>query len=80
MTAELPRTAPQFADCQIFGLTYAETAILRTVSSTFTETQIYPTDPNVFDNADFLAPETTEWPITSALHQLDTSLGDHPIA
>jgi hypothetical protein len=39
-----------------------------------------PQTPNVFDDADFLTPESTEWPITSAVHQLGTSLGDHPIA
>jgi hypothetical protein len=59
---------------KIIRLAHAQASTLNTVPSAFTQTGRYPTD------ADLLASETTERPITPPPSQLDTSLSDHPIA
>jgi hypothetical protein len=40
---------------KIFGLVYAQAATLKTVDSALNKTGIYPTNPNVFGEADFTA-------------------------
>jgi hypothetical protein len=47
--------------------------------SAFTKTQICLTYPNFFDDANFLAPETTERLNIIALQHLGTSLLEHRI-
>ncbi|XP_031347130.1 uncharacterized protein LOC116173619 [Photinus pyralis] len=56
----LGRVVTQFHICKLFGRAYEKAATVQTATSGFRKTGIYPTDPNIFGDADFAAAETTE--------------------
>jgi hypothetical protein len=64
----------QMTIAKIFGPAHAQVVTLKRASSAFTKTEIYPTDPNAFGDADFLAAGTTQRVTTSSPPQPGTSL------
>ncbi|KAJ8960077.1 hypothetical protein NQ318_009519 [Aromia moschata] len=54
------RVITHFQICKLFGIAYEKAATLQTAASGFRKTGIYPTNFNVFGEADFVAAETTE--------------------
>lgn len=54
------RVVTQYQISKLFGASYEKAATLQIATSGFRKTGIYPTDPNIFGEADFAAAETTE--------------------
>lgn len=68
------RVVTQFQLAKLFGAAYCKTATIQNAVSGFSKTGIFPTNRNVFSEADFAAAETTE------IHQTTPSTSTPPLA
>lgn len=56
----LGRVVTQFQIAQLFGISYAKAATLQNAISGFSKTGIYPLNPNIFSDHDFISAATTD--------------------
>ena len=54
------RVVTQLQISKILGAAYAEAATVKTATSSFMKTGIFPTNPNIFNDVDFMPSETTD--------------------
>lgn len=68
------RVVSVFQIAKLFGNTFIKAATMSTAINGFRKTGIWPCNPNIFTDADFLAAETTDRPIS----QVNASMNFNP--